>query len=150
MENIKDKIIENQRIIIKLLQEKQNLSGTNISLSILPENIDNELNKLYLEQEKLEQELNNIKSLIFYIFKKEKLSKLYEECIEKVSEEVGTWVSDYYKGDHGEILADNGFYTNEDEIEQRAKEIFTENVIDDPFSYIDEEEFKKFLLKFNF
>ena len=57
---------------------------------------------------------------------------------EDAAKEVGIVVEDYERHpDTGSILADNSYIKNEDEVEERAKEMFIDAIIDDPFDYLD-------------
>ena len=57
---------------------------------------------------------------------------------EDAAKEVGIVVGDYERHpDTGSILADNSYIKNEDEVEERAKEMFIDAIIDDPFDYLD-------------
>lgn len=57
---------------------------------------------------------------------------------EKAAEEVGIVVEDYERHpDIGVVLADNSYIKNEDEVEERAKEMFIDEIIDSPFDYLD-------------
>lgn len=63
--------------------------------------------------------------------------------IEKSCEQVGKWISNYERHpDTGCILADSGYYENEDEIEEYAKGLFledleNENLKDDFLNFVD-------------
>lgn len=71
---------------------------------------------------------------------KERYQQDYDFYCEKAIKEVGTYVNDYDTHcDTGAILSDNGYYSNEDEISERAKELFIENISSDPLAYIDTE-----------
>lgn len=57
---------------------------------------------------------------------------------EDAVKEVGIVVEDYERHpDTGSVLADNSYIKNEDEVEERAKEMFIDAIIDDPFDYLD-------------
>ncbi len=57
---------------------------------------------------------------------------------EDAAKEVGIVVEDYVRHpDTGLILADNSYIKNEDEVEERAKEMFIDAIIDGPFDYLD-------------
>ena len=57
---------------------------------------------------------------------------------EDAAKEVGIIVEDYERHpDTGSILADNSYIKNEDEVEERAKEMFIDAIIDEPFDYLD-------------
>lgn len=57
---------------------------------------------------------------------------------EDAAKEVGIIVEDYERHpDTGSVLADNSYIKNEDEVEERAKEMFIDAIIDDSFDYLD-------------
>ena len=63
---------------------------------------------------------------------------------EDAAREVGIVVEDYVRHpDTGAILADNSYIKNEEEVEERAKEMFIEAIIDDPFDYLDADRIKE-------
>lgn len=63
---------------------------------------------------------------------------------EDAAREVGIVVEDYERHpDTGCILADNSYIKNEEEVEERAKEMFIEAIIDDPFDYLDADRIKE-------
>ena len=67
---------------------------------------------------------------------------------EDAAKEVGIIVEDYERHpDTGSILADNSYIKNEDEVEERAKEMFIDAIIDDPFDYLDADKVKIFINK---
>jgi len=50
---------------------------------------------------------------------------------DRAAEEVGIWVPDYERHpDTGQILADVGYYSNEEEIEEKAKELFLDDLFE--------------------
>ena len=57
--------------------------------------------------------------------------QLYDYYDNKATEEVGQYVSDTYHTDTGDCVADNSYYSNEDEIEDYARELFAEDYIKD-------------------
>ena len=67
---------------------------------------------------------------------------------EDAAKEVGIIVEDYERHpDTGSILADNSYIKNEDEVEERAKEMFIDAIIDSPFDYLDIDRVKEFINK---
>lgn len=67
---------------------------------------------------------------------------------EDAVKEVGIIVEDYERHpDTGSILADNSYIKNEDEVEEKAKEMFIDAVIDNPFDYLEEDKIREFINK---
>ena len=57
---------------------------------------------------------------------------------EDAVKEIGIVVEDYIRHpDTGCILADNSYIKNEEEVIERAKELFIEAIIDDSYNYLD-------------
>lgn len=67
---------------------------------------------------------------------------------EDAAREVGIVVEDYIRHpDTGLILADNSYIRNEEEVEEKAKEMFIEALIDDPFNYLDADRIRECINK---
>ena len=67
---------------------------------------------------------------------------------EDAAKEVGIIVEDYERHpDTGSVLADNSYIKNEDEVEERAKEMFIDAIIDDPFDYLDADKVRELINK---
>lgn len=67
---------------------------------------------------------------------------------EDAAREVGIVVEDYIRHpDTGLILADNSYIRNEEEVEEKAKEMFIEAIIDDPFNYLDADRIRECINK---
>ena len=67
---------------------------------------------------------------------------------EDAAKEVGIIVEDYERHpDTGSILADNSYIKNEDEVEERAKEMFIDEILDSPFDYLDADKVKVLINK---
>lgn len=67
---------------------------------------------------------------------------------EDAAKEVGIVVEDYIRHpDTGSILADNSYIKNEEEVIERAQEMFIEAIIDDPFNYLDADKIRELISK---
>lgn len=67
---------------------------------------------------------------------------------EDAAREVGIVVEDYIRHpDTGLILADNSYIRNEEEVEEKAKEMFIEAIIDDPYNYLDADRIRECINK---
>ena len=67
---------------------------------------------------------------------------------EDAAKEVGIVVEDYERHpDTGSILADNSYIKNEEEVEERAKEMFIDAIIDNPLDYLDIDKVREFINK---
>lgn len=90
--------------------------------------INEEIKIMQQSTEKLEDKIKN-----HYIDK-------YSLYNEKACEQVGIYVKDIYRGDYGQPLADNGYYSNEAEIDERAKELFIEDFFENTEEFLNEED----------
>ncbi len=65
----------------------------------------------------------------------EKIKEYYQQHHEKYDDmaniSLGKYEHDCYYNDYGQILADNSYCTNEAEIEEEAKRLFAEDILDD-------------------
>lgn len=82
----------------------------------------------------------------------EYIKEVWEDCKdgfeEDAAREVGIVVEDYIRHpDTGCILADNSYIKNEEEVEEKAKEMFIEAVIDDPYNYLDADRIRECINK---
>ena len=75
--------------------------------------------------------------------------KNYKDGFEEdAAKEVGIIVEDYERHpDTGAVLADNSYIKNEDEVEERAKEMFIDAIIDNPFDYLDADKVRELINK---
>ena len=67
---------------------------------------------------------------------------------EDAAGEVGIIVEDYGRHpDTGVVLVDDSYIGNEEEVEEKAKEMFIDAIIDSPFDYLDVDKVKELINK---
>ena len=67
---------------------------------------------------------------------------------EDAAGEVGIVVEDYGRHpDTGAVLVDGSYIDNEEEVKEKAKEMFIDAIIDSPFDYLDEDKIRELINK---